>query len=52
MRSRDGKLFTHYDGDARPADDNAPNPVEEYTCAGRGDASVLAWLRATGHLGS
>ena len=52
----EGKLYTYYGGDARPADDDAPNPVEEtiedYARAGRGDAQVLDWLRATGRLGS
>ncbi|MEP7122774.1 MAG: hypothetical protein ABJE95_17750 [Byssovorax sp.] len=51
----EGKLFTYYGGDARSADDDAPNPIEqtieEYARGGGGDASVLDWLRATGHLG-
>ena len=50
----EGKLHTYHGGDARSADDDAPNPVEEtieeYTRGGAGDAEVLAWLRATGRL--
>lgn len=51
----EGKLYTYYGGDARPADDDAPNPVEEtieeYAREGYGgDKKVLAWLRATGRL--
>src|SRR4051794_16836601 len=48
----EGKLYTYYGGDARPADD-APNPVEEtvedYIRTG-GHAEVIEWLRATGRL--
>jgi hypothetical protein len=33
----EGKLYTYYGGDARPADDDAPNPVEE---------SVEAYVRS------
>ena len=48
-----GKLYTYYAGDARSPDDDAPNPVEqsieEYVRA-RGDAEVVAWLRARGYL--
>ena len=52
-----GKLYTYHGGDARPANDDAPNPVEatieQYARAGGGgDAEVLSWLRATGRLGS
>lgn len=52
----EGKLYTYHGGDARSADDDAPNPVEQtiedYARAGGGDAEVLDWLRATGRLGT
>jgi hypothetical protein len=50
-----GKLYTYSGGDARSADDDAPNPVEETIeeyIRTRGDATVVEWLRATGRLGS
>lgn len=48
-----GRLYTYYGGDARPADDDVPNPVEasveDFARAG-GNLEVLDWLRAAGHL--